>query len=193
MSLFLKLLPETKWKKILLISLLAVVLIVASISVFVLIKADSDFVSEIKVLNPNGSATALIIYHPGFSSFTEDVIYALGDGLKENGWRVEITTASDQAPTNLAKYSLLVLGSPVYGGSPSASIKRHLERIDDLQEIETVLVVTSGGINEGAEASIQQIVEDHNGKINTVLSLHTGDSLDMAKLAVNDIFPLEHN
>ena len=66
MSLFLKLLPETKWKKILLISLLAVVLIVASVSVFVLIKADSDFVSEIKVLNPNGSATALVIYHTCF-------------------------------------------------------------------------------------------------------------------------------
>jgi len=189
----LKLLPETKWKKILLISLIVVVLIVASVSVFVLIKADSDFASEIKVLNPNGSASALIIYHPGFSSFPEDVINVLGDGLVENGWRVEITTASDRAPTDLAKYSLLVLGSPVYGGSPSASIKRHLERIEDLQEIETVLVVTSGGINEGAEAAMQQIVEDHNGNIITVLSLHTGDSLDVAKQVVNDIFPLEHN
>jgi len=169
------------------------VLIVASVSVFVLIKADSDFTSEIKILNPNGSATALIIYHPGFSSFTEDVIYALGDGLKENGWRVEITTASDQAPTDLAKYSLLVLGSPVYGGSPNASIKRHIERIDDLQGIESLLVVTSGGINEGAKAVMQQIVEEHNGNITTVLSLHTGDSLDIAKQFVNDIFPLEHN
>jgi len=189
----LKLIPETKWKKILLISLIAVILIVASVSVYVLIKANSDFASEVKVLNPNGSATALIIYHPSFSSFTEDVIYTLGNGLKENGWRVEITTASDQAPTNLAKYSLLVLGSPVYGGSPSASIKRHIERIEDLQGIESVLVVTSGAINDGAEAVMQQIVEDHNGEIKSVLSLHTGDSLDIAKQAVSDIFPLENN
>ncbi len=169
------------------------VLIVASVSVYVLIKADSDFTSEIKVLNPNGSATALVIYHPGFSSFTEDVIYALGDGLVENGWRVEITTASDQAPTDLAKYSLLILGSPVYGGSPSASIERHVDRIGNLEGIESVLVVTSGGINAGAEAVMQKIVEDHNGVVKTVLSLQTGNSLDVANQVGKEIFPLENN
>ena len=185
--------PEKKWKQMMLISIIIVVLILASVSVFVLIKANSDVVSELDVLNPNGSQTALILYHDGFSSFTKDAIYALGDGLVDNGWRVEITTASDQAPTDLSKYSLLVLGSPVYGGSPSASIERHFDRIGDLWGIESVLVVTSGGINEGAEAAMQQIVEDNNGVVKTVLSLQTGDSLDVAKEAGLQIFPLENN
>ena len=185
--------PEKKWKQMLLISVIIVVLIVAGVSVFVLIKANSDVASELDVLNPNGSQTALILYHDGFSSFTKDAIYALGDGLVDNGWRVEITTASDQAPTDLSKYSFLVLGSPVYGGSPSASIKRHVERIGDLGGIESVLVVTSGGINAGAEVAMRQIVEDNNGVVKTVLSLQTGDSLDVAKEAGLQIFPLENN
>ncbi|MBY9013375.1 MAG: hypothetical protein KGD70_13455 [Candidatus Lokiarchaeota archaeon] len=185
--------PEKKWKQMLLISIIIVVLIVASASIFVLIKANSDFASELKVLNPNGSQTALVIYHPGLSSFNEDMTFAFGDGLVDNGWRVEITTASDQAPTDLSKYSLLVLGSPVYGGSPSASIKRHVERIGDLGGIESVLVVTSGGINAGAEVAMQQIIEDNNGVVKTVLSLQTGDSLDVAKEAGLEIFPLENN
>ena len=57
--------PEKKWKQMLLISIIIVVLIVASASIFVLIKVNSDFTSELKVLNPNGSQTALIIYQPG--------------------------------------------------------------------------------------------------------------------------------
>jgi len=137
----------------LLISVIIVVLIVAGVSVFVLIKANSDVASELDVLNPNGIQTAIIIYHPGLSSFNEDVTYAFGDGLVDNGWRVEITTASDQATTDLSKYSLLVLGSPVYGGSPSASIERHVDRIGNLGGIESVLIVTSGGINAGARSS----------------------------------------
>ncbi len=186
-----KLWPEKKWKKMVLTSSIIIILIAASVSVFVLYKANSDFVSEINVLNPNGSESTLILYHPGVSSVTEDAVYAFGEGLVENGWRVEVTTASDQAPTDLSKYSLLVLGSPVYGGSPSASIKRHLERIGDLQEIETVLVITSGGINDGAEASMRQIVEEYNGVVKSVLSLQSGDSLDLAKQAGKEILPLE--
>ena len=190
---FMKFWPEKKWKQMMLISIIIIVLIVASVSVFVLIKANSDVVSELDVLNPNGSQTALILYHDGFSSFNEDVTYAFRDGLVDNGWRVEITTASDQAPTDLSKYSLLVLGSPVYGGSPSASIERHVDRIGDLGGIESVLVITSGGINVGAEASMQKIVEDNNGVVKTVLSLQTGDSLDIAQQAGKEIFPLENN
>ena len=62
----------------------------------------------------------------------KDVVYAFADGLVENDWRVEVTTASSQAPTDLSAYSLLVLGSPVYADIPSATIKRHVERIGGL-------------------------------------------------------------
>ena len=176
-----KLWPEKKWKKMLLIVLLAFVIIVASLSGFVLFKLNSDYVSEIDVLNANGSQTALIIYHPGFSSFMKDTSYAFAEGLVENDWRVEITTASSQAPTDLSDYSLLVLGSGVYADDPSVTIKRHVERIGDLQRIDTVLLVTSGFSKGNAEAQMQQTVEEHNGIIKEVLSVFQGDPLDIAK------------
>jgi flavorubredoxin len=191
-----KLWPEKKWKKILFIAIIVFVIVVASVLGFVFFKINSDYVSEIEVLNADGSETALIIYHPGLSSFMKDVAYAFADGLVENGWRVEITTASSQAPTDLSGYSLLALGSPVYGGTPSTTIKRHLERIDDLNGIDIVLLVTSGGSDGGAEASMQQAVEDHDGTVNEVLSLFTsipnegdGDPLDIAEQAGREIFP----
>ena len=147
-------------------------------------------------MNADGSESALIIYHPGLSSFMKDAVYAFADGLVENGWSVEITTASSQAPTDLSNYSLLVLGSPVYAGSPSPAIKRHVERIGDLQGIDTVLLVTSAGSDGGTEASMQQTVEEHNGTIETGLSLFTSaqnegnsDPLDIAEQAGREIFP----
>ena len=179
-----------------LIVVIVFVIVVASVTGFIFFKFNSDYVSGIDVLNEDGSETALIIYHPGLSSFMKDVVYAFADGLVENGWRVEITTASSQTPTDLSNYSLLALGSPVYGGTPSPTIERYLERISDLNGIDTVLLVTSAGSDGGAEASMQQTVEEYNGIVNEVLSLFNaapnegdGDPLDIAEQAGREIFP----
>ena len=190
-----KLWPEKKWKKIVLIAVIVFVIVVVSVLGFVFFKINNDYVSGIEVLNADGSETALIIYHPGLSSFMKDVTYAFADGLVENGWRVEITTASSEAPTDLSDYSLLVLGSPAYGGNPSPSIKRHLERIGDLQGIDTVILVTSGG-NSTADETMQQDVEEYNGTVTTVVEVFTqepnegnGNAMDIAKQAGREIFP----
>jgi flavorubredoxin len=183
--------PQKKWKKVLLVAILVFVIVVASVSGFVFWKIGSDYVSETKVFNAEGSRTALIIYHPGLSSFMEDVVYAFADGLVEGGWRVEVTTASSEAPTDVSGYSLLVLGSPVYAGGIASSIGRHVERIGDLGGVGTVLLVTSGGSDGGAEAVMEQTVEENNGSVELVLSLFTsvpndGDPLDIAEQAGRD-------
>ena len=118
--------PQKRWKQILLVAVLAFVVIVVSVLGFILFKINSDYTSDLEVKNANGTESALMIYHPGLSSFMEDTVYAFAEGLVENGWRVEITTASSQAPTDLSSYSLLVLGSPVYADSPSSVSYTHL-------------------------------------------------------------------
>ncbi len=188
--------PQKRWKQILLIAILAFVIVVVGVLGFIFFKINSDYVSGIEVLNADGAQNALIIYHPGLSSFMKDIVYAFADGLVENGWRVEITTASSQAPTDLSGYSLLALGSPVYADGPSPTIKRHVERIGDLTGIDTVLLVTSGGSDGGAEATMQQTVEEHNGAVELVLSLfnsvpNEGDPLDIAEQAGRDLFIAE--
>ncbi len=178
------------------VAIIVFVIVVASVSGFALFKINTDYVSGIDVLNANGSETVLVIYHPGISSFMKDVIYAFADGLVENGWRVEITTASSQTPTAMSNYSLLVLGSPIYAGSPSPTIKRHISRIGDLQEIDTVIIFTSGGVQESSVMPLKQAIEEHNGTFETFLSLFTGasnegdgDPLDIAEQAGRETFP----
>ncbi|MFA5364340.1 MAG: hypothetical protein WC325_04065 [Candidatus Bathyarchaeia archaeon] len=187
--------PTKKWKQIVLVVFIAFFVVVAGVLGFVMYKINSDYASDIKTLNPEGTETALIIYHPGLSSFMEDCVFAYADGLVANGWRVDITTASSLAPTDLSGYSLLVLGSPVYADSPSATIERHVKRIGDLQGIDTVLLVTSGGSGGSAEASLQQTVEEHNGSVLAVVSLfnespnpENADPLELAEQAGNEVF-----
>jgi len=178
--------PQKKWKQILLIAVLMFVIVVASLLVFVMATINSDHISELKILNESGTKKALVIYHPGLSSFMKDTTYAFAEGLVENGWRAEITTASSEAPTDLSEYSVLVLGSPVYADNPSETIQRHVERIGNMKGMDTVLLVTSAGSEGGAEASMQRTVEVHGGNIVEIVSLYTsipndGDPLELAK------------
>lgn len=179
--------PQKKWKQIVLVSVLAFVLVAVGVLGFIYVKISSDYVSEVEVLNAGGSKTALLIYHPGLSSFMQDVTYAFADGLVESNWRVEITTPSSEAPTDLSGYSLLVLGSPVYAGNATVTISRHLDRIGDLEGIDTILLVTSAGSDGGAEAVLEQIVEEHNGAVGLVLPLFnsqaTGANYDPLAIA----------
>ncbi len=191
-NVFMKFWPQTKWKKILLIAILIFIIAIVGVVGAILFKIHNDFTSEIDVLNPEGTKTALVIYHPGLASFQHDTTYAFADGLVENGWKVEITTPSSEAPTDLSGYSLLVLGSPVYAGSPAPTLQRHLERIGDLNGLDTVLIVTSGGSDGEAEATLQQAVEDHDGNVVLVLPLYTsipndGDPLTIAEQAGRDL------
>ena len=184
--------PQKKWKKILLVAVIVFVISVVGVVGAIFFKIRSDFSSKIDVLNPEGTKMALVIYHPGLASFQQDTTYAFADGLVENGWKVEITTPSSEAPTDLSGYSLLVLGSPVYAGAPAPTLQRHLERIGDLNGIATALIVTSGGSDGEAEATLQQAVEDHDGNIVLVLSLYTstpndGNPLTIAEQAGRDL------
>jgi hypothetical protein len=76
---------------------------------------NAEVITDIQVMNPNGSAgTTLLVYHPGRSGYQKMLIGAFSEGLVSNGWRVEIATASKEAPTDLSGYDLLVLSAPTY-------------------------------------------------------------------------------
>ena len=189
-----RLLPQKRWKKIVLV-VFVVFLIAGVIALaYVGIRISSDVASEIEILNPEGSKSALVIYHPGMTSVMKDVTYAFADGLISNGWRAEITTPSSEAPTNISGYDLLVLGSPVYGFSLTPTIKRHLERIGDLQKIETVAILTAAGAPGESASTMEKAILDSNGTVKEVIVLfgmapNEGDAnpVDLAEQAGKEI------
>jgi hypothetical protein len=130
------------------------------------------------VLNPDGAKTALLIYHPGLTDFARNVTYSFADGLVSSGWRVEIATASPQAPTSLANYSLLVLGWPIYDFNPGPTITNQIHRMGNLNGTATVVMVIAGGMDPlNAQASMDKIVQNANGTVlKTLQAFRGGDA-----------------
>jgi hypothetical protein len=200
-----KLWPQKKWKQVLLVLFvffLAVVVVLAIVGTYVSSAENKDVVSGIEVVNPSGSKTALVVYQAGLTSFPKDSSYAFANGLGASGWRVEITTASPQAPSDLSKYNLLVLGFPTYGGSPGTAIIRYVDRVGDLHGINIVIIACAGFDAAKSVATMTQNVHAANGTVQKSLALvskstwfgmapsgRTGSPADTARQAGTQICP----
>jgi hypothetical protein len=165
--------PQKKWKKILLVTLLMIVVISVSLLGYASFVMNNDVVTQLIIMNPTGGKTALVLYHPGLSSFSHDVSYAFADGLVLNGWRVEIATSSIEAPTNLSKYSLLVVSSNTYAFTPDSPTTRQLERIGNLNAIQTVLLTLGAGSAKESQKALETTIQASNGTILQSLVLYS--------------------
>jgi hypothetical protein len=188
--------PQKRWKQIILVVVLILIAAFVAFAAFggLLLSGvlSREVVSEIEVMNADGSKTALVVYQPGFSSFPRDASYAFAEGLSSSGWRVEITTASSEAPSDLSNYSLLTLAYPVYGGTPGTAIVKYVNRFSNFYGIETVIIALQGGDEPSLTIdAVKQQVQAANGSFLKGLSLSTGDSAatESARQAGSDIAP----
>ena len=152
--------PQKRWRKIALVTFLAIMVVGAVLLAYVLLSINKDVVSPIYVINAGGSKTALVVYQPGLTSSPKDNSYAFADGLASSGWRVEITTASSQAPSDLSNYSLLVLAFPIYGGGPGTAAVRYVDRLGNLQGMRTVIIDVPS-----SENVMEKKVQAENGTV----------------------------
>jgi hypothetical protein len=129
--------------------------------------------AEVKVRNPEGdTGSALVVYHPGRGTFHPQVVGAFVDGLLAGGWRVEVATATDEAPTELDKYNLLVLGSPTYWFTPSVPVRRYLRQVGDLNGLPTVTITTGLGAGGRSSRVLQRYVRDAHGSLLQALTFY---------------------
>ncbi len=142
-------------------------------------RASKEVVSQVEVSNPGGErGTALLVYHPGRRGFLHSVVQAFAGSLVSGGWRVEITTASHQAPTDLLGYDLLVLGGPTYFWTPVRPIRAYVRGLGDLEGEPTVTIVTGFGSTGRSKSILEALVQEANGKL--------VNSLTFFKLRPND-------
>ncbi len=181
-----KLWPQKRWKKVLLVLLIVFIALgvcgVASLQ-YVRMSINKDVVTPLEVINGDGVQRALVVYQQGLSSGPRDAAYAFADGLASNGWRVEVTTASPQAPTDLSGYKLLVLAYPIYGAKPGEAATRYVDGLGNLQGIDVVTIDVRW--SNAVETVMKQQVEAQNG---TVLQTLLASATDL-KQAGSQITP----
>jgi hypothetical protein len=180
--------------------LLAALAVLAAVSILSYLWLNKAVASGIRVVNSEGGAgTALVVYHPGRFGFGQRVLTAFVQGLVSNGWRVEVTTASTQSPTDLESYDLLVVSGPTYGFTPSRPILSYLTRLGDVGGKPVVAILTALGAGERSNAILLKAVQEANGELVTSLLLYTvrpnedlhgiNDAAEIATSAAKEIRP----
>lgn len=160
-------------------SLLCVIVIAGLITTTVVVVGlnSREIIRDIEIRNPEGATgTAFVVFRPGVTSFNEDIVNEFVRGLVDSDWRVEITTTSAEAPTNVTAYDLVVLGSPVNGAQPHQSMQDYLARAN-FQGKPIVLILTSGGEDSSdAMGVFGDATEDANGVVHSELPFWIFDS-----------------
>lgn len=174
--------PKKRGKKRMLTTLLIVSAVLVGVGAYLEYSVFRE-VASTEILNNSGSKTALLIYHPGLTSYAKDVAYGYAEGLVTNNWRVEVVTASQQAPTNLSQYSLLVLCWAIYDFNPAPTITNYLHRVGDLQNINSAIITIGGGLDPlNAKEAMNNTVKSLNGSIIQSLTMFRSQR-DMALLS----------
>jgi flavorubredoxin len=126
-----------------------------------------EIVRDVEIQNPTGSkGTVFVVFRPGVTAFNEGIVNAFIRGLIQSDWRVEVTTSSQQTPTNVTAYNLIVLGAPTNGGKPHQSMLDYLARVN-FGGKQVVLILTSGGDGVASMGYFRNATINANG---TVLS-----------------------
>lgn len=87
---------------------------------------------------------ALVVYQPSITSASSDVAHAIAKGLNDAGCEVMLNTPGEHLSADLSGYSIVVFGSPNYGGSPGQPLLVYMKRIEDLTGKKILLFSTSG-------------------------------------------------
>jgi hypothetical protein len=149
----------------LIMAVVVVLLIGAGSLIWVALSVSSERVTPVTTLNPEGSAgQALLVYHPGLSDFPDRIVGAFSDGLVQSGWRIDRTTASKQAPADLAGYDLVVLASPLYGGL-ARPMADYIARVGDFVGKPVAIILTGAGDTEATLAVTRDLVATAHGRV----------------------------
>ncbi|MBP2045727.1 flavodoxin family protein [Methanobacterium aggregans] len=125
------------------IGIVLAIIMVAAAGVW-LFSLSGSYAAE--TLKPDGAVTgkALIVYDPGLSGNTKNVASSMANDLKAKGYEVVLAGPKSSDASKLSGYSILMVGSPTYGGKPSGTINSYLEGLN-LPENITVGVYSTGG------------------------------------------------
>ncbi|MCL6613803.1 MAG: hypothetical protein K6U03_04160, partial [Firmicutes bacterium] len=113
-----------------------------------------------------------VVYHPGGSRFTGDVLRHLGERLGEAGYKVTLYSAHRDLRVDLGKAAAVGLASPVYASSIRPPLQRFIAASDFSGR--RCFVLLTGGGPEGKEKDLESVVpsiEARGGRVVAVTKI----------------------
>lgn len=113
---------------------------------FAVMKHEYGDRTELMKSTAGSSEKVLVVYQPSISPASSDVAHAIAKGLNEAGMEVLLSNPGKHLTTDISPFSILVFGSPNYGGSVAEPLTEYVKKIDDFSGKTVLLYSTSGGV-----------------------------------------------
>jgi hypothetical protein len=134
---------------------------------------------------PNGAATqkVLIVYDPGLSGAAKDVATKIGYNFQDSGYDVVLAGVKSQTAANPSGYAFIVVGGPIYAGSPAGTIKSYLDNLNPPNGTE-VGVFGFGGVaidntdRPAVMADVAGLSGDNTLTISAAAKITSGNDVD---------------
>jgi hypothetical protein len=124
-----------------------------------------ETVTPVVPFGPEGGKRILIAYHSAHHGFQCALQTKLAQRLAETGLRVDLTTASTKAPSDIAGYDLIVFGAPAYNWIPAWPVTAYIRRLRNLHGKQIVLIVSGGGMTAQAMERLREEIEAAHGRL----------------------------
>ncbi len=137
--------------KIILAIFTVIIIIIVAFAAVIFLDLASYTATGSTTLTPSGSSVgkALVIYDPGLSGTSKTVADKVASDLQAQSYSVTLVGIKSSAATNTAGFKIIVVGGPVYAGSPAASVK------DDLKNLKPDSGTKVGVFGSGSGATSQ--------------------------------------
>lgn len=168
------------------IALLVIVVIVATVIALVAFAA-LDVIGSMATgserLDPSGASVgdALVVYNPGFTGQARQAAGEMAQYLRQGGYTVTLAGVSSAAASDTSRYSIVIVGGPVYGGTVSATVGDFIRGLDLSEQVRLGVFGTTGtgqsdqgglGIFQGnVEALLAGRSLDHEPVIGLILTV----------------------
>jgi flavodoxin len=161
-----------------------IIIIVGAFAAFLFLDLAAYTATGSQTLTPTGTSVgkALVVYDPGLSGTAKGVAEKVAGDLQAQSYTVTLAGIKSSAATHTTGYSIIVIGGPIYAGSPTASVKDELTNLKP--DSETKVGVFGSGQGATTQSDIDMIKSSvpalsNNGSLSNALVVKIGDKEDL--------------
>lgn len=182
--------------KIILAVIAVLVIVVVAFGALIFLDLASYTATGSQTLNPTVQpmGTALVLYDPGLTGASTKVANQVANDLLAKNMTVTVAGIKSSAASNTTGYDIIIVGGPIYAGTPTASVKDALNKLVNNHDSDVRIGIYGSGqgsTTPGDVAQIKAAVPTSDPALQNAVVVKIGESEDLNARAqdfVNQVY-----
>jgi flavodoxin len=135
----------------------AITILIVAFGAIVILDLAAYTATGSETLTPTGTSVgkAIVIYDPGLSGTSKGVADTVASDLQAQNYTVTLAGIKSSGVASTTGYKIVVIGGPIYAGSPTSSVKDSLNNLTPDQDAK--VGVFGSGQGETSQSDIDMI------------------------------------